>query len=817
MTHARGLFGLVLATLISGQAHAALPQPSAAELKAFRYGSLEADQHPTNPPALLVAWDHDLRRLPGPKTGLGDVAALAAKYGLAPKDLRELAEIWTSTQGADEAWTLADAGSPPRVELRARLLALLEATHDAPLVAATAGAALAVGEACPLEDFRAVTAVLKADTRTAWDLARAADCAGALRAFVEADPEAASVALPKLEYYGWLGGADQLALLAEMTQSAFLERIDPEDRAYVTALLNKDFIEGLADAGLAERAIRVFEALPPATRALVVSGPFPKRSIRVDGLQTTIAQEFNDRTLGARVALMSAYLLVGRAGDAQAIGLPPDLVGRIRDHIACMVGRGAATGKRAPCKEAPSGGYEIAMLDQLLNHPADDPYPIAETFCATGTGQGCPGDGRTVVDLVCRVFADGAAKALCEDGRAQWARADDDTPYAPDPDKLAARAAAAARSPGFTRLRAEFAAALAAARPAPTSAHGEGPGHTAADGPATSPFVEAPIPPEFRGAATPGDVRSVKGFAPLPAGFEPVRVARDSARVAVISVSQNYDPTGEVSRGGYWVHLSDDGGRHWGAPLYTGLAELYPYVVVPDARLPLFDGDALDLAVDVREIDPTSITYPPVALRTRRQAENLFLKIPLAQLKADSRGDGLTDIARRHLLLDAPPGPSETPLRLDEQTPGECAIGPGERTQAIAAFLEQLFSGGTGAIIEPVDRPSGDATAAVISELAAASHAAPVGADRPIFIEGTAADFRCLRSKRLIIVYDQSDVARLRRFTPDFHATELGPFIADRSGERGYVAWSSGWTGGTLLARRVGGRWTVETLSSWIS
>ncbi len=55
-----------------------------------------------------------------------------------------------------------------------------------------------------------------------------------------------------------------------------------------------------------------------------------------------------------------------------------------------------------------------------------------------------------------------------------------------------------------------------------------------------------------------------------------------------------------------------------------------PYVIVPNATLPLLDGDTLRLAVDVREIDDASITFPPVGMKAKRQQHGLMLRCPLA-------------------------------------------------------------------------------------------------------------------------------------------------------------------------------------------
>jgi hypothetical protein len=278
----------------------------------------------------------------------------------------------------------------------------------------------------------------------------------------------------------------------------------------------------------------------------------------------------------------------------------------------------------------------------------------------------------------------------------------------------------------------------------------------------------------------------------------------------MISVSQNFDPTGEVSQGGYWVHLSEDGGRHWQPPLYTGIADRFPYVVTPSSRMPILNGDRLDLEVEVAEIDTASITYPPVGLRTRRRADNLYLTIPLASLARDSDADGITDITATHLLLDRARRDGGTPFVVGSDGGAGCSAPTPER-RALIALLERVFSLRSAAIVEPVDRPAGDPLQFGGWRGAAAA------SDRPVFVRGDPADYRCLRPERLMIVYGDSDIEALKRFHPDFHAVAMPKIVYNRAHDRGYVRWSAGWTGGTYRLRLVDGRWVFDELSGWIT
>src|SRR5882724_6523784 len=176
--------------------------------------------------------------------------------------------------------------------------------------------------------------------------------------------------------------------------------------------------------------------------------------------------------------------------------------------------------------------------------------------------------------------------------------------------------------------------------------------------PRFAPFAEHPLPAGLS-PVEPTAAQKAAGQAllatarRLPGEPELVRAERQGLRAAALVLSPDYDPGTEISSGGYWVLLSEDGGRTWSAPLYTGLRIHTPYVVRAASALPLFAGDHLQVEVEVRELDPASISFPPVReIRVKRQARGLYLDLRLADLTRDTDGDGLTDLAEERLLTD---------------------------------------------------------------------------------------------------------------------------------------------------------------------
>ena len=785
----------------------------------------------------ILAWRQDVRALL--KSGTPDAAAnaLAVKYGFATEDMRRLVNAWVIAQSRqynpDQLWVPA---------VRAELHALASVMRAKPLARAIIAEALdATIEECSAEDFDLLIKGSADPAADGYAIATTASCTGN---FVRAAVAAGDRRLPALiraAEYGGLPTRDLLPLYASLTSPATLAHVREGDRFAVSAILWQRYLTALFDANLPARALAAFDALPVALRAAVVSPGAPSKQVAVvDGITMTFASEdkFTTMTVMADALDEQADLMTDELATSPA-NMPPEpgepepaepeprdlssiaapilqvaeamaMAGRTdeaRRLLATLPGLAEAkaslacqfawtSAEKSPCTQADHLPMGALPLDHLLNDPNADPYPIAE-MTLSGFGDV---DRRASSAVLCRVFPKADYGDLCPPGN-------DDTVLDQASMKTAesadVEAALERLIPDFAQVRASILGVPAASTlPAAKRASASRPTIAAK----TPDFAEKPVPEPYSGAATP---IVLKGLASLPGGFELVRVERLGLRVVAISVSQNYDPTGEVSRGGYWVHVSEDGGKHWDRPLYTGLADRFPYVVKPASRLPLMVGDTLQLAVDVAEIDTASISYPPVGLRSRRRAANRYLTIPLAALRQDSDGDGMTDISAHHLLLDRPRAGNSTPFILGSDYDSDCRIQPSAEKLALIQLLGRMTGASGTAIIEPVDRPAG--------ELMTGVRGAAAAGDRPLFLVGNRQDYACLTSRRLIVVYDKADIAALKQFTPDFHALEMPRIVFNRAHDRGYVRWSAGWAGGTYRLRRLEGKWQFDEISSWIT
>jgi hypothetical protein len=336
-----------------------------------------------------------------------------------------------------------------------------------------------------------------------------------------------------------------------------------------------------------------------------------------------------------------------------------------------------------------------------------------------------------------------------------------------------------------------------------------------------TPFREVLLAPRFQPVDLPADeedARAAKvlaGFS-FPKGFEPVRAEVKGNEAVALGLSQDYDPVGEISRGAYWVLRSHDGGKTWGAPLYTGLRIQQPYVVRPISNAPMLAEDQLQVEVRIEELDETSITFPPIGLRAKREKGGLLLEIPFSELERDSDGDGLTDLAEERLVLD-PSNPDTDGDGVgdgwDQLPQVPWSSDADAQAEALAAVLGYLFGGKSPAIIHEIAGSNSK-----LDDLMSHAKKAALTDERTSFIVARRMSFQALLPSQRTIVLTEEELDQARRKFGALYPIEMSLFVLDRAQRTGYVIWSASWRGGVLSLERVrDGGWQIVPRSEWIT
>lgn len=316
-----------------------------------------------------------------------------------------------------------------------------------------------------------------------------------------------------------------------------------------------------------------------------------------------------------------------------------------------------------------------------------------------------------------------------------------------------------------------------------------------------------------------------RGFKPIPLLKPPkslksrsvVFAAIEGDRALAVTVSGDLDPRGEVSRGGYWAHLSDDGGKSFRSPLYLGFAEGYPYVVEEHPRVSPFHGQTLRLDVRRREIDDTKITFPPnPQIRVRR--DDIVIEVPIADLVRDSDEDGLTDLFEEKIATDLHAadtdgdglGDAEDPQPL---TPRQTVLPPED--EVLGSALVGILFEHVPALYVDADA-GGSLTALMGHKDTAAEGIEGISLERTLFVRSERPILSALAtSMRVIVLSPEELTAYSAKF--GFTAPLDISVIFDPAGNRALVIYNFQWRGGAYLATKQEGRWKVQPVESWIT
>jgi hypothetical protein len=157
-----------------------------------------------------------------------------------------------------------------------------------------------------------------------------------------------------------------------------------------------------------------------------------------------------------------------------------------------------------------------------------------------------------------------------------------------------------------------------------------------------------------------------------------------------------------------------------------------------------------------RELDTSSITFPPIGLRAKREQEGL-LQIPFADLERDSDAKGLTDLAEERLVTDPLNPDTDGDGLLDgndslPQVPWTAVMDDG--ATALGAVLGRISGMKSMAIIHEIPAP-GDK----LDDFMARARRATLTGERTTFMVADRQDFRSLLTTRRTVVLTADELA----------------------------------------------------------
>lgn len=291
-----------------------------------------------------------------------------------------------------------------------------------------------------------------------------------------------------------------------------------------------------------------------------------------------------------------------------------------------------------------------------------------------------------------------------------------------------------------------------------------------------------------------------------------IRAERIGGERVALFQSGEYDLPGEIPAYGLWLVRTEN--NLWREPVYLGLQTMFPYVPTQGSALPLVQDGRLQIEMRVRELDPDTITFPPIGLGYLREEDGVVLTAALSDLEHDADLDGLTDIAERRLGLDPASADSDGDGGPDgaDPLPGVAynpAASPA-RTALALAILERMVGHDQGAILVG---PESDG-----DPLAMLAGPPQQGRWATVFMVGDPADYAALVTPFRLIVRTREEFDAANAGGPPFFPPAVTIYSSpdDRTH---LVIWSASWVGGTFVVRcpAEGTECEVEELSSWIT
>ncbi len=214
----------------------------------------------------------------------------------------------------------------------------------------------------------------------------------------------------------------------------------------------------------------------------------------------------------------------------------------------------------------------------------------------------------------------------------------------------------------------------------------------------------------------------------------------------------------------------------------------------------------------MRELDPETITFPPLELGFRREAAGLSVEADLADLRKDSDSDGLTDLVEARLLTNPTAADTDGDGLSDRDDAFPSVPSGAEKGTDSAALLSAVLA----QVLES-DRP----TAQVVGTRGgmfekAVGRRAPIPLEATTFLIGEPAEFVGVRSSRRVIILSVEEALRVSKQQGLIFPMRL-EIVSDQAGKRAHVLWHESWRGGSFDAHLVRGKWVFSSVTYSIS
>jgi len=800
--------GFVLLTLRPSQAPTSSSPASLAMIQGFL-----GQTNNSSPSRVFSHWEdrlaEELKRVPDVRRA---AEKLAPEFGLSVVYAERLIVAWVRWMHAEHAIAPPDYQRPPSGNVAADLYELVRKSNYDPHVIKLAAPIVENLDGCTAATLDRLTGGSPNKPEAVWAAATAGwYCEEWWIALNRLEPMNDAVLWGTAASSLSVRPSLTLSILEHVERSVSKARLAEPQATIMNTSLSRRYLRTLFDAGLAREGADYVLKLPEQIRQSLLDEQVLKAVVKLGGHDVSLNENadilafFYERTSDFRLEISAALYLSGHVDEAHAIFKTVSAPGSTNAFKSCghMIGEPA----RIVCSEDEAGPIRWRLLDLALEKPHEDPYELVESQYGSGSVDALSAglwiqvalrrltdyrttvaafasrwngdkvwtlDGKPVSDVLAQTF-DRALVTRAEEIARRIALVQKSFPPVADTGDIGYGDRPIREAKGVSRFRR---VALPKTCPAPKP-----------DSNWKPPAVPTSI----------NRISDVEQF---------WRVETAGSLVVVVGQMWSSGIWEEEGLGGVWIHVSQDGGKTWETPLFTGLESNTRFMVRADPCVSHLDGDHIVLEYWLMQIMRTGSDGKLQATTPGSPDDRFAIDIPLSALRRDSDGDGLTDIVEESLLLN----PRNRDSDGDGVRDGEDAFPnlSNKIASDLAAPMAEVLNGivdGPG----PRRREPAD-----IHAKPGAGKVALRSRERPLVFFADPQILAGISADRVVLVFSDDDLRRLAKVRSQVSGTRIDQPIVSRSRDRGYLTFDNGLTGGTFTWRREGDGWKVEQSRSFI-